>query len=125
LASKQHLGNSTRRMLNECIGLIWSDGVNPAESMGLFLLLFLLFPEHKASCSLTHDQRIGAGHSILTVKREPPHARMIEPRYCGDGVQPLQNRIRDCVYARRRRRLTILNGAGVQTSTRFAREDCT
>jgi hypothetical protein len=38
----------------EIIGLIWSDPVNPAESMGLFLSLslFLLFPEDRASSSL-------------------------------------------------------------------------
>jgi hypothetical protein len=41
-------------LADERIGLIWSDPVNPAESMGLFLSLslFLLFPEDRASSSL-------------------------------------------------------------------------
>ncbi|MFZ1937693.1 MAG: hypothetical protein WBE56_00120, partial [Terracidiphilus sp.] len=41
------------------VGLIWSDPVNPAESMGLFLSLslFLLFPEDRASSSLGRFER--------------------------------------------------------------------
>ena len=67
-------------MPNECIGLIWSDPVNPAESMGLFLLLslFLLFPEDRASSSLGRFERrlislIFAGRNrIIMIRRELP-----------------------------------------------------
>jgi hypothetical protein len=64
--------------LDERVGLIWSDPVNPAESMGLFLSLFLLFPENRASSSLGRFERrlislIFAGRNrIIMIRRELP-----------------------------------------------------
>ena len=72
---------------NERIGLIWSDPVNPAESMGLFLSLslFLLFPEDRASSSLGRFERrlislIFAGRNrIIMIRRELPLTVIASP----------------------------------------------
>ncbi|MGD0649514.1 MAG: hypothetical protein ABR971_16125, partial [Acidobacteriaceae bacterium] len=46
------------RALNERFGLIWSDRVNTAKSVGLFLSLSLLsFPEDRASSSRSSFER--------------------------------------------------------------------
>ena len=73
--------------LGERLGLIWSDPVNPAESMGLFLLLslFLLLPEDRASSSLGRFERrlislICAGRNrIIMIRRELPLTVIASP----------------------------------------------
>jgi hypothetical protein len=78
--------------MNSCLligwfGLIWSDPVNPAESMGLFLSLslFLLFPEDRASSSLGRFGRrlislIFAGRNrIIMIRRELPLTVIASP----------------------------------------------
>jgi len=73
--------------VNEFFALIWSDPVNPAESMGLFLSLslFLLFPEDRASSSLGRFERrlislIFAGRNrIIMIRRELPLTVIASP----------------------------------------------
>lgn len=73
--------------VDERIALIWSDPVNPAESMGLFLSLslFLLFPEDRASSSLGRFERrlislIFAGRNrIIMIRRELPLTVIASP----------------------------------------------
>jgi hypothetical protein len=75
--------------LNESIGLIWSDRVNTAKSVGLFLSLSLLsFPEDRASSSRSSFERrlislIFAGRNrIIMIRRELPLtvvASQVEP----------------------------------------------
>jgi hypothetical protein len=74
-------------VFDERFGLIWSDPVNPAESMGLFLSLslLLLFPEDRASSSLGRFERrlislIFAGRNrIIMIRRELPLTVIASP----------------------------------------------
>jgi len=68
--------------------LIWSDPVSCADSVGLFLQLFLPFHEDRASSSLGSDERrlislIFAGQNrIIMIRRELPltvSASPVEP----------------------------------------------
>jgi hypothetical protein len=67
--------------------LIWSDPVNCCESVGLFLLLPLLFPfvEHRASSSRGRFERrlislIFAGRNrIIMIRRELPLTSVASP----------------------------------------------
>jgi hypothetical protein len=73
------------RPLNERLALIWSDGVNWAKSMGLFLSLLLLFPEDRASNSRSSFERrlislIFAGRNrIIMIRRELPLTVIANP----------------------------------------------
>ena len=75
------------KLINSLVGLIWSDPVNPAESMGLFLSLslFFLFPEDRASSSLGRFERrlislIFAGRNrIIMIRRELPLTVIASP----------------------------------------------
>jgi hypothetical protein len=75
---------------HQAIGLIWSDRVNTAKSVGLFLWLSLLlsFPEDRASSSRSSFERrlislIFAGRNrIIMIRRELPLtviASQVEP----------------------------------------------
>jgi hypothetical protein len=70
-------------MVDEWFALIWSDRVNPAESVGLSL--FLLFPEDRASNSLGRFERrlislIFAGRNrIIMIRRELPLTVIASP----------------------------------------------
>ncbi len=74
-------------MFDECIALIWSDRVNSAGSVGLFLQLSLLlsFPEDRASSSLGRFWRrlislIFAGRNrIIMIRRELPLTVIASP----------------------------------------------
>src|SRR5665213_4463329 len=77
-------------VLDERIGLIWSDRVNTAKTVGLFLSLSLLlsFPEDRASSSRSSFKRrlislIFAGRNrIIMIRRELPLtviASQVEP----------------------------------------------
>jgi hypothetical protein len=85
-----HLPMNRSESVNECIGLIWSDRVNTARSVGLFLSLSLLlfFPEDRASSSRSSCERrlislIFAGRNrIIMIRRELPLtviASLVEP----------------------------------------------
>jgi len=76
--------------LNESIGLIWSDRVNTAKSVGLFLSLSLLlsFLEDRASSSRSSFERrlisliFACLNRIIMIRRELPLtviASQVEP----------------------------------------------
>jgi hypothetical protein len=71
--------------LDECIGLIWSDRVNSAKSVGLFLSLLLFISEDRASSSLGRCERrlislIFAGRNrIIMIRRELPLTVIANP----------------------------------------------
>ena len=76
-----------RRKARSHIGLIWSDRVNTAKSVGLFLSLSLLlfFPEDRASSSQSSFERrlislIFAGRNrIIMIRRELPLTVIASP----------------------------------------------
>ena len=83
-ALEPHVGWS--ELVDECIALIWSDRVNPAEPMGLFLSLLVLFFEGRASSSLGRFERrrlislIFAGRNrIIMIRRELPLTVIASP----------------------------------------------
>ena len=71
--------------MDERIALIWSDRVNPAEPMGLFLSLLVLFFEGRASSSRGRFERrlislIFAGRDrIIMIRRELPLTVIASP----------------------------------------------
>ena len=85
--SRMRTGHIVQMGLDKWLGLIWSDPVNPAESVGLFLSLslFLLFPEDRASSSLGRFERrlislIFAGRNrIIMIRRELPLTVIASP----------------------------------------------
>jgi hypothetical protein len=82
-------GEASLREKRESLGLIWSDRVNTAKSVGLFLSLSLFsFPEDRASSSRSSSERrlislIFAGRNrIIMIRRELPLtvvASQVEP----------------------------------------------
>jgi hypothetical protein len=85
MVANLRFADNAHQRVDECIGLIWSDPVNPVESMGLFLSLFLLFPEDRASSSLGRFERrlislIFAGRNrIIMIRRELPLTVIASP----------------------------------------------
>jgi hypothetical protein len=72
-------------VINERIGLIWSDRVNWARSMGLFWWFAFSFPEDRASSSRSSFERrlislIFAGRNrIIMIRRELPLTVIASP----------------------------------------------
>jgi hypothetical protein len=72
-------------ILDECIGLIWSDRVNWARSMGLSWWFAFSFPEDRASSSRSGFERrlislIFAGRNrIIMIRRELPLTVIASP----------------------------------------------
>ena len=71
--------------VNECTGLIWSDRVNTAQTVRLFLSLLFSFPEDRASSSRSSFERrlislIFAGRNrIIMIRRELPLTVIASP----------------------------------------------
>src|ERR1700733_7896537 len=80
-----HLPKDRSETVNECIGLIWSDRVNRARSVGLFWRFAFSFPEDRASSSQSSFERrlislIFAGRNrIIMIRRELPLTVIASP----------------------------------------------